>query len=313
MSGIFIPESQSMARQYLFQVLSSNDSLLASDTLFLNFYNEMLAEAEGQLQEVERRFETYGKMDSIFAPMLQNIDSLTNLYNYYIEHFDEMRDSIEQSGINPDSLREQWIFHIENLDVTRVNIVMQHNAVISGEMYEGELTNNITNGDEQNETNSTQMNELFIQLEEASYTNVNELYAQLMNIAEQCPYYGGEAVYRARSVLELVNDSLVYNDDVNCLQYGIYRQGVIADENKNAVIIVKPNPANEYVFVKVLCNDDEKFAAEISDAYGRIVYKDDLSCNKENKTITIELKQGIYTLLVKTTQGNKTYKIAIIR
>jgi hypothetical protein len=75
----FIPESQSMARQYLFEVLSNNDSLLASDTLFQDFYNEMLAEAEGKLNAVERRFETYGKMDSTFAPMLHNIDSLISL------------------------------------------------------------------------------------------------------------------------------------------------------------------------------------------------------------------------------------------
>lgn len=313
MSGIFIPESQSMARQYLFQVLSSNDSLLASDTLFLNFYNEMLAEAEGQLQEVERRFETYGKMDSIFAPMLQNIDSLTNLYNYYIEHFDEMRDSIEQSGINPDSLREQWIFHIENLDVTRVNIVMQHNAVISGEMYEGELTNNITNGDEQNETNSTQMNELFIQLEEASYTNVNELYAQLMNIAEQCPYYGGEAVYRARAILELVNDSLIYNDDMNCLPYGIYREGKGIVEDSNSKITVKPNPANSYIKVKVNCRENEMYDVEIINAIGQKVLNTTLQCNKENNISISYLQQGIYTVTVKTNTKVQSFKLSIIR
>ena len=111
----------------------------------------------------------------------------------------------------------------------------------------------------------------------------------------------------------MYNDSLIYNDDAICLQYGIYKQGVIADENKNSVIIVKPNPANEYVFVKIICNSDEKFNIQIVDAYGRIVCKENLSCNKENKIITRELSQGVYTLLVKTTKGNKTYKIAIVR
>jgi hypothetical protein len=81
----FIPENQSMARQYLFEVLSNNDSLLASDTLFQNFYNEMLAEAEGQLNAVERRFETYGKMDTTFVPMLNNIDTLLKIFNSYLE------------------------------------------------------------------------------------------------------------------------------------------------------------------------------------------------------------------------------------
>ncbi|HNF40653.1 MAG TPA: T9SS type A sorting domain-containing protein, partial [Bacteroidia bacterium] len=309
----FIPESQSMARQYLFQVLANNDSLLASDTLFQNFYNEMLVEAEGQLLEVERRFETYGKMDSTFAPMLHNVDSLLKEFNSSVEDFEAMRDSIEQSGTNADSLLEQWIIQIENLETTRQNIILQYNAVVSGEMYEGELANNTIQPDEVPEYNSARLNEIFIDLEETDYSTIEEFYSELLEIANQCPYYGGEAVYRARAILELYNDSLIYNDDAICLQYGIYKQGVIADENKNSVIIVKPNPANEYVFVKIICNSDEKFNIQIVDAYGRIVCKENLSCNKENKIITRELSQGVYTLLVKTTKGNKTYKIAIVR
>jgi len=309
----FIPESQSMARQYLFQVLDNNPELHESDTLFQNFYNEMLAEAEGQLNSVERRFEAYGKMDSTFAPMLQNIDSLISLYNYYIAHFDEMRDSIEQSGVNPDSLREQWIFHIENLDVTRVNIVMQHNAVISGEMYEGELTNNIINGDEQNEINSALMNELFMQLEEVNYTNIDEHYNELMSIAEQCPYYGGEAVYRARAALELVNGSLTYNDDANCLQYGIYRQGKTANELTSERIEVKPNPASDYVSINVSCKENETFSADITNTVGQSVLNKKLKCNQENIINISELQQGAYTIVVKTKNEIQNFKLIVVR
>ena len=313
MSGIFIPESQSMARQYLFQVLSSNDSLLASDTLFLNFYNEMLAEAEGQLQEVERRFETYGKMDSTFAPMLHNIDSLISLYNYYIAHFDEMRDSIENMGIDADALREQWYQYIENLDVTRVNIVMQHNAVKSGEMYEGELANNIIQPDEVPEYNSARLNEIFIHLEENDYNTIEEFYLELLEIANQCPYYGGEAVYRARAILELVNDSLIYNDDMNCLPYGIYREGKGIVEDSNSKITVKPNPANSYIKVKVNCRENEMYDVEIINAIGQKVLNTTLQCNKENNISISYLQQGIYTVTVKTNTKVQSFKLSIIR
>jgi hypothetical protein len=309
----FIPENQSMARQYLFEVLSNNDILLASDTLFQNFYNEMLAEAEGQLNAVERRFETYGKMDTTFVPMLNNIDTLLKIFNSYLESFETIRDSIEQSGTNADSLLEQWIVQIENLETTRQNIILQHNAVISGEMYEGELTNNIINGDEQNETNSTLMNELFIQLEEANYTNINELYAQLMNMAEQCPYYGGEAVYRARAVLELVNDSLIYNDDVNCLLYGIYRIGVMDSTLTEEKIDVKPNPANNYIKVKVHCKENEVYDVEIINTIGQKVLNTSLPCNKENNINISFLQQGIYTVTVKTNTKIQSFKLSIIK
>ncbi|MEI2759123.1 MAG: T9SS type A sorting domain-containing protein [Bacteroidia bacterium] len=309
----FIPESQSMARQYLFQILATNDSLLNSDTLFQYFYNEMLAEAEGQLNVVERRFETYGKMDSTFAPMLHNIDSLLKEFSNSVEDFEAMRDSIEQSGTNADSLFEQWTIQIENLETTRQNILLQHNAVISGEMYEGELTNNIINGDEQNETNSTQMNELFILLEEANYTNLNELYSQLLSIAEQCPYYGGEAVYRARAVLELVNDSLIYNDDVNCLLYGIYRKGQTSNEVSLEKIEVKPNPSSDHISIKVSCMENEIFSADITNAVGQSVLNKKLKCNQENIINIRELQQGAYMLVVRTKNKIQNFKLIIVR
>ncbi|MBE7510756.1 MAG: T9SS type A sorting domain-containing protein [Bacteroidia bacterium] len=306
----FIPESQSMARQYLFEVLSNNPDLMKGDTLFENFYNLMLEEAEGQLKEVERRFENYGKMDSTFIPMLQNVDSLIRNYEMLIREIDSICKA--NKGWNCDSLREAYNSQIENLSVVKQNIIIQYKAVQTGEKLEAELKNNIISGEEQNETNSKLMNEMFSQLEENNYKNINELYAQLLSLAEQCPYYGGEAVYRARAVLELVNDSLVYNDDANCLLYGIYRQGQTTINN-DLNIVVKPNPANEYVFIKVLCNDDVKFKTQIFNVYGQIIYEGNLNCNKENKIITKEFKQGVYTILIKTLQGNKTYKIAIIR
>jgi hypothetical protein len=303
-----------MARQYLYELLDNNPDLLASDSLFQQFYDRMKEEAEGQLNEVERRFEVYGKMDSTFAPMLQNIDSLINVRELWLSGFDEMKDSIAVLGIDADSLRGQWILQIENLALTRANIIMQHNAVISGEMYEGGLTNNIINGDEQNEINSVAMNDLFMQLEEIHYSSIAEYYAELNAIAQQCPYYGGEAVYRARAALELINDSLVYNDDVNCLLYGIYRNAQqAAAENNDLAILVKPNPANDYINVRVVCEETDLFYAEIRDALGQIIYTDKLKCNKENRINTKHFKPGIYTLLVKAKEGNRTYKIVILR
>ena len=45
-------------------------------------------------------------------------------------------------------------------------------------------------------------------------------YQQILSIAEQCPYSGGVAVYIARSLIALFNDSIIYDDENNCLQQG---------------------------------------------------------------------------------------------
>ncbi|MBE7510758.1 MAG: T9SS type A sorting domain-containing protein [Bacteroidia bacterium] len=277
----------------------------------LNIYNTMLLEAEGQLKEVERRFENYGKMDSTFIPMLQNVDSLIRNYEILIREIDSICKA--NKGWNCDSLREAYNSQIENLSVVKQNIIIQYKAVQAGEKLEAELKNNIISGEEQNETNSKLMNEMFSQLEENNYKNINELYAQLLSLAEQCPYYGGEAVYRARAVLELVNDSLVYNDDATCLMYGIYRTDVIDTTLTNEKIEVKPNPANTFVKIKVSCLENENFNVNISNAIGQAVIETTLQCNNEKVINTTNLQQGIYTVTIKTKTKVQSFKLSIIR
>ena len=277
-------------------------------------YNTMHAEAEGQLKEVERNFERYGKMDSTFIPMLNHIDSLVNVYNYYKAHFDEMRDSIEHLGMNADSLKEAWYVQIENLDITRANIVMQHNAVITGEMYEGELTNNIIQPEEVPEYNSARLNEIFMILEDVSYSNIDEYYTELLSIAEQCPYYGGEGVYRARAMLYLINDTLQFNDDANCLVYGFYRTGVTDSTFVNSERIeVKPNPANEYVSVEVSCKENETYVADIINATGQKVLTKIFPCNEKHNINISGIQQGSYTVVVKTKNRVQNFKLVIVR
>ena len=45
----------------------------------------------------------------------------------------------------------------------------------------------------------------------------------VQTITQQCPFAGGTAVYRARGMYELINDSIVYDDDAVCLAQGLYR------------------------------------------------------------------------------------------
>lgn len=66
---------------------------------------------------------------------------------------------------------------------------------------------------------------------------------QLEFIAAQCPLAGGNAVYKAKAILSLVNDEMVY-DDVNiCLQAGIILRQTI----KKPTAHLYPNPANSSV------------------------------------------------------------------
>src|SRR5437773_1574911 len=49
-------------------------------------------------------------------------------------------------------------------------------------------------------------------------------YAQLLQVAMQCPDEGGPAVFNARALLGLLDDHIIYDDENVCLQAGYYRQ-----------------------------------------------------------------------------------------
>jgi hypothetical protein len=311
LTDVFIPEGKSMARQYLYEILDNDSNLRNVNPFFHDFYLQMQNEAEGMLREVNRNLENYDKMDSTFVPLLNTIDSLLNDIEFKMAN----RDSI--CAVHPnwdcDSLRSKWKYDAGILNDARSDIIMQYEAITSGKLDEADLINNLVDPKEQPDRNSQTMNELLALLLERNFDNVNDYYSLLLSIAEQCPYYGGEAVYRARAAIALVNDSIEYNDDVNCLMLGYYRQAGVESTIKNELIEVKPNPANEYVSIKVNCNEDEMFVAEINNAVGQTVLQTKLQCNIENVVKINQFQQGVYTVRIKTSFKTQSFKLTIMR
>ncbi|MBK6643058.1 MAG: hypothetical protein IPG39_18405 [Bacteroidetes bacterium] len=66
---------------------------------------------------------------------------------------------------------------------------------------------------------------------------------QLEGIAAQCPLAGGNAVFKARAILSLINDELVYDDINICLQAGILLRQI----PKKPTARLYPNPTNNSV------------------------------------------------------------------
>jgi hypothetical protein len=133
----------------------------------------------------------------------------------------------------------------------------------------------------------------------------------------QCPYVGGGAVERARSMIAMVNDSIVYNDSYTCLQSGIYRMAKsdsLIDDSNNKIII-QPNPASNEVNIVLkgmyegLCN------IQIQNSVGEIIFIEQMNCKDSiYKINTSKFPQGIY--IVKVNVNNFDFvnsKLVIIR
>jgi hypothetical protein len=98
-----------------------------------------------------------------------------------------------------------------------------------------------------------------IELIEETQKDVNEIYLAtigkdvetftsgqaiaLFDIANQCPMLGGNAVFKARSLYWLIDDTQDFDDPVLCLPYGVVLKRLL-DQHINAVSIV-PNPASD--------------------------------------------------------------------
>ncbi|MBK8847854.1 MAG: T9SS type A sorting domain-containing protein [Bacteroidetes bacterium] len=125
----------------------------------------------------------------------------------------------------------------------------------------------------------------------------------LIYIANQCPLAGGAVVFRARSLLFMVDETYTYNDREICNAVGItLRQGQqVPVENIDARrFIVFPNPANDAINIVYPYTSDCTMLFVLYDGYGRSI-----------TSIKLDNKNGLLTLPTKEINcGVYAYKIS---
>ncbi|MBK8876576.1 MAG: T9SS type A sorting domain-containing protein [Bacteroidetes bacterium] len=205
------------------------------------------------------------------------------------------------------------------MNQTATNINLQREGIISNNLENAELQNDFVVSDLVPYSNSTFINEREIAYIESgnNLEEVSNFYSEILSIAQQCPYTGGPAVERARTLIAMVNDSVFYDDANICLQVGVYRQAdPNAPEQKvNSTIIVKPNPASEKIQV-ILHGDFSSGVCvlTINNTIGEPVFKREVNCVETSIDIDIsKLTQGIYSVKVTTGNVSLIQKLTIVR
>jgi hypothetical protein len=132
-------------------------------------------------------------------------------------------------------------------------------------------------------------------------TNVDR--TDLESIIHICPLAGGPAIYRARALYNLLNDTIFYNDRLVCANAGYFResQEQLMPELKSTVkqspkIDLFPNPANDQLML-LFGGDIEAGKIEIYNLTGAIVAKYNINKNTVNKVLDInEISEGYYMI-----------------
>jgi hypothetical protein len=132
-------------------------------------------------------------------------------------------------------------------------------------------------------------------------------------IAQQCPYAGGPAVFIARGLLRVVNDSLEYYDDVVCLQAGYYRT-INSTNGKGQKIKLQPNPTKDKLEVYAMRANEVPYPIEIYNSIGEMIYTGMSEMGILLKTIDVSsYSPGLYSLRVKLDGKFYIEKLVIIK
>ena len=127
---------------------------------------------------------------------------------------------------------------------------------------------------------------------------------------------GGKAVFRARNLIWILDETLTFNDETACQAVGIYKESQSqANLFKNPSFSLQPNPANETVNIVFGEMEIGSSHITIKEITGRIIFDQVIS----NSSLLLEINtshfdQGIYLVeLNYLGQKPQTEKLTIIR
>jgi len=159
--------------------------------------------------------------------------------------------------------------------------------------------------------NARTLNDLYFENITNDTTFFESNYSTLMNIANQCPYSGGLAVYQARNKLVEYNDTLTFYDDAICLQDGIFR--LSTSNNILPIVAIAPNPATTQFKISIISSDHLAGNIALMNTLGETVLTTTFDSDAKNNTIDVDrLASGIYLAKLTSQSGFVLVKKLII-
>ncbi len=153
------------------------------------------------------------------------------------------------------------------------------------------------------ESNTQEVNDIYLRTVAKGNTDFTEEdYRALEFIADQCPYIGGDAVLKARSILNLKGFKY-YDDRVICK--------VKEEQKQNSReyplltnLLIHPNPATSEINISLNAVTDSDGTMIIRNLFGEIYYNEIIA--KDTKTLSLNvdaLISGVYWLEIKLDSG----------
>lgn len=128
--------------------------------------------------------------------------------------------------------------------------------------------------------------------------------AILLAVAQRCPFEFGNAVYQARALYNIINETFISFTDA-CETEVPLRKSL--DEQKGSEILIYPNPAKSEVNISTTLKDDSKLKILVTDLNGKVVYQNDaLEVTSFVSKFTLDVNNGVYLVHVTDPSNHET-------
>ncbi|MBL7914552.1 MAG: T9SS type A sorting domain-containing protein [Bacteroidia bacterium] len=312
-SSLFIPESKQIASQLIYADLKTDPNARS-----VNAYSDFLIEKENSSEGI------IYQIDSIGSEIRTSI----------LDRNDEVSGLVEQQRILSDSIllidsiftitkdtglfqqKDNLLFQISENKADINEIEENYSLTLSSKQTTKEQLNILISPHQIPDANIAEAERINLLYKQNGVSSILNNYESLFQIAIQCPSAGGPAVFVARNLIKLVNDSIVYDDANICMQLGILRVANQQHSGKTELAFtLQPNPANYVVHVVLDNNEMKTYQLQIFNSLGQDVFNEEYA----NIFSTIQfsvttLKEGLYTVVVRESNGQqKAQKLVIVR
>lgn len=307
-------ESKSMSKQYLYELLNENDSLLQSDSAFIHFFNTQKQTVIGKLNEVKEKI-TSSEIDYYLLQQLLACDSLI------AAKYDSIAliDSVNTASPIPNysELKTQLLQAISTLQLTQQNILLQQLYTVRVKADSAYALNSIIQPVEIPEQNQSFANTINLLYALYGPDTLFSYWNQMLAVAQQCPYSGGPAVYVMRELIEDLSDSVfIYNDDITCLQEGIFREHESLQEfDDSELFSIIPNPASNELTIHVNYAHEGSCSIVLENTLSEKIKVWKIDCSKKEHHLNVSmLTPGVYFVSYIINDKRKiTRKLVIIK
>ncbi len=297
----YTDETRWMLKKALFEKLANNPSLLSS-SLMANFYNQTSNTLIAALQAIDLNQQSLFVIDTITAGGFNQNDSILQLLMDTLNSelillqvaIDNSSDTVSINATIESIRQVLWMItsandslskQIEDDRSTQVDSIKADNAAL----------NPITNI----ESNEKQVNDIYLStIAKGIYKFTAVQESTLVCIAKQCPMAGGNAVFRARALLTLINNTIYYDDKDLCNRVGLtLRKAATKPFEPSAKLY--PNPTNESATLIYKIDSDCKAQFLLFNSLGQQVLN--LNLNTDNEKLafsTSQMLQGIYHYVI---------------